>query len=210
MGGASDLPPGFHFFPSDEELVVHFLRHKTSILPCQPDIVPTVLLNHHDPWELNGKALQAGNQWYFFSHATQSRVTPNGYWNPICADEIVGSDGCTVGLKKTLIFSIGKPFDGTKTDWVMHEYHLMDGSHKGSSSTTSSSSRKRSHKEKRHSDKESNNWVICRVFDSSCGSQASFHEEGMELSCLDEVFLSLDDYDEVSLPNNKNTYQQNR
>jgi hypothetical protein len=26
----------------------------------------------------------------------------------------------------------------------------------------------------------------------------SFQEEGMELSCLDEVFLSLDDYDEVS------------
>jgi hypothetical protein len=43
--------------------------------------------------------------------------------------------------------------------------------------------------------------VICRVFYSSCGSQVSYHEEGMELSCLDEVFLSLDDYDEVSFPN---------
>jgi hypothetical protein len=44
--------------------------------------------------------------------------------------------------------------------------------------------------------------VVCRVFESSCGAQVSFHDEGTELSCLDEVFLSLDDYDEVSLPNN--------
>ncbi|XP_062224773.1 NAC domain-containing protein 104-like [Phragmites australis] len=195
MGGASNLPPGFHFFPSDEELVIHFLRRKASLLPCQPDVVPTVLLNHHDPWELNGKALQAGNQWYFFSHATKSRVTPNGYWSSICADEMVSSGGCNVGLKKSLVFSIGELSEGIETNWIMHEYHLWDGS-RGSSSSASSSSGRRLHK-KGHSDTESNNWVICRVFNSSCGSQVSFHEEGMELSCLDEVFLSLDDYDEV-------------
>jgi hypothetical protein len=61
MGGASDLPPGFHFFPSDEELIVHFLRRKASLLPCQPDIVPTILLNHYDPWELNGMHLLSAN-----------------------------------------------------------------------------------------------------------------------------------------------------
>ncbi|THU51039.1 hypothetical protein C4D60_Mb06t26810 [Musa balbisiana] len=37
-----------------------------------------------------------------------------------------------------------------------------------------------------------------------CCSQATAHDDGgggTELSCLDEVFLSLDDLDEVSLPN---------
>lgn len=144
-----------------------------------------------------GKALQSGNQWYFFSHATQTRTSPNGHWKPI-ADETVISGGCNVGLKKTLIFFIGEPFEAIKTNWVMHEYHLMDGSTNCSSSSTSSSSSKRSHKKKGHSDTESKNWVICRVFESSYDSQVSFHEEGTELSCLDEVFLSLDDYDEVS------------
>ncbi|KAK3144723.1 hypothetical protein QOZ80_4AG0316960 [Eleusine coracana subsp. coracana] len=200
MVGPSDLPPGFHFFPSDEELVIHFLRRKASLLPCQPDVVPIVLLNQYDPWELNGQALQAGNQLYFFSHATQSRVTPNGYWNPICADEMVSSGDCNVGLKKTLAFIVGQPPEGIETNWVMHEYHLLDGSSNGSCGSTSSSS-KRLHKKKGHSKTECSNWVICRVSDSSCGSQVNFHEEGMELSCLDEVFLSLDDYDEVSLPN---------
>uniref|UniRef100_A0A0D9W574 NAC domain-containing protein n=1 Tax=Leersia perrieri TaxID=77586 RepID=A0A0D9W574_9ORYZ len=133
MAGASNLPPGFHFFPSDEELIVHFLRRKASLLPCRPDIVPTLILNRYDPWELNGKALQSGNQWYFFSNEIPTRSSPNGHWKSIAADET-----------------------------------------------------------------ESNNWVVCRVFESSYDSQVSFHEEGMELSCLDEVFLSLDDYDEVS------------
>jgi hypothetical protein len=53
-GGATNLPPGFHFFPSDEDLVVHFLRRKAANLPCRPDIVPTILLHRYDPWELNG------------------------------------------------------------------------------------------------------------------------------------------------------------
>uniref|UniRef100_A0A0A9FYS5 NAC domain-containing protein n=1 Tax=Arundo donax TaxID=35708 RepID=A0A0A9FYS5_ARUDO len=204
MGGATNLPPGFHFFPSDEDLVVHFLRRKVANLPCRPDIIPTVLLHRYDPWELNGKALQAGNQWYFFSHAAQSRTSPNGYWNPIGADETVTSSGSIVGLKKTLIFCTGEPFKGFKTNWIMHEYHLLDGGYNVSSSSTSSSSssNRKSQRKRVHSSTESNNWVICRVFESSCGSQVSFHDEGTELSCLDEVFLSLDDYDEVSLPNN--------
>ena len=96
------------------------------------------------------KALQAGNQWYFFSHATQSRVTPNGYWSSICADETVKSGGCNIGLKKTLVFSIGESFEGIETNWIMHEYHLLDGRKVCSSSTSTSSSRKL-HREKGHS-----------------------------------------------------------
>ncbi|PWZ22733.1 NAC domain-containing protein 104 [Zea mays] len=221
-GGATNLPPGFHFFPSDEDLVVHFLRRKAANLPCRPDIVPTILLHRYDPWELNGTALQAGNQWYFFSshahahaHAAagQTRTSPSGYWNPAGADEtvVLASSGRVVGLKKTLVFCTGEPFRGFRTNWVMHEYHLHDGpgcNVGGSSgattpsSSSSSASSRRSQRKRVHSSTESNSWVICRVFESSCGSQVSFHDEGTELSCLDEVFLSLDDYDEVSLPNN--------
>jgi hypothetical protein len=176
MGGATDLPPGFHFFPSDEDLVVHFLRRKAANLPCRPDIIPTVLLQHYNPWELNGlhphpflyfhgkyhvlikdnpqgTALQAGNQWYFFSHAAQSRISPNGYWNPIGADETVTSSGCIVGLKKTLIFCTGEPSKGFKTNWIMHEYHLQDGGYNvsGSSTSSSSSSSRKSQRKRVHS-----------------------------------------------------------
>lgn len=191
MGGASNLPPGFHFFPSDEELIVHFLRRKASLLPCRPDIVPTLPPNRYDPWELNGmhlilsftyscilittqlvdvkswyqqlfqgKALEAGNQWYFFSHSTQSRTSRNGQWNPIGADEAVSSGGRNIGLKKKFIFSIGEPFQSNKTNWVMHEYHLLDGN---GGSSTSSSSGKRSHKKKGHSNKVSVAYILLHL-----------------------------------------------
>ncbi|XP_072950543.1 NAC domain-containing protein 104-like [Typha angustifolia] len=188
MGEGGNLPPGFRFFPSDEELVVHFLRRKSASLPCQPDIIPTIDLHHHDPWDLNGKALQGGNQWYFFTHKTQTRSSPNGHWSHAGGrDEPVTS----VGVKKTFIFYCGdQPHEGIKTNWVMHEYHLLDTTTTSSSSSSSRALKKRGV----HQRIESNEWVICRVYETSC------HDEGAELSCLDEVFLSLDDLDEVSLP----------
>ena len=46
-------------------------------------------------------------------------------------------------------------------------------------------------------------WVICRVFEHSCDNNddGDDDDDGIELSCLDEVFLSLDDFDDVSFPN---------
>ncbi|KAK4587667.1 hypothetical protein RGQ29_018896 [Quercus rubra] len=45
--GSVNLPPGFHFCPTDEELVLHFLLRKASLLPCHPGIIPDLDL---DPW----------------------------------------------------------------------------------------------------------------------------------------------------------------
>jgi len=41
-------------------------------------------------------------------------------------------------------------------------------------------------------------WVICRVYERDNDDDDG---DGTELSCLDEVFLSLDDLEEISLPN---------
>lgn len=49
-----NLPPGFRFFPTDEELVVHFLHRKASLLPCHPDVIPDLDLYPYDPWDLPG------------------------------------------------------------------------------------------------------------------------------------------------------------
>ncbi|KAG1331181.1 NAC domain-containing protein [Cocos nucifera] len=195
--GTTNLPPGFHFFPSDQELVVHFLHRKAARLPCQPDIIPTIDLHYCDPWDLNGKALQGGKYWYFFTHRAQNKETANGYWKPIDIEESITSGDIDVGLKRTLIFYVGEAPEGMKTNWVMHEYHLLDGV---LSSAGSSGSSRRSLKKRSNTRMESNKWIICRVYESSCASQ-NFHDDGMELSCLDEVFLSFDDLDEVSLPN---------
>jgi hypothetical protein len=49
-----NLPPGFRFYPTDEELVVHFLHRKASFLPCHPDVIPDLDLYPFDPWQLQG------------------------------------------------------------------------------------------------------------------------------------------------------------
>lgn len=53
--GSVDLPPGFYFSPTDEELILHFLYSKAS-LPSHPNIIPDFDSSdlHLDPWQLNG------------------------------------------------------------------------------------------------------------------------------------------------------------
>ncbi|XP_058097381.1 NAC domain-containing protein 104-like [Magnolia sinica] len=189
-----NLPPGFRFYPTDEELVVYFLRRKAAHLPFHPDVIPDVDLGRYDPSELSGKALEANNQWYFFSQMTQNRVSSNGYWKTVGYDEPITSGSKTVGMKKSLVFYVGESPTGMKTNWAMHEYQLLE-----CGTSTSSRSSKRRGKPKI----AWNEWVLCRVYENNCGSQSGICDDGTEtdLSSLDEVFLSLDDLDEISLPN---------
>ncbi|KAE9595086.1 hypothetical protein Lal_00041176 [Lupinus albus] len=188
----ANLPPGFRFYPTDEELVVHFLHRKASLLPCQPHVIPDLHLSQYDPWELDGTALGEGNQWYYYSRRTQNRVTENGYWKETGIEEAVvtSSSNKRVGIKKYFVFHVGESTaDGIKTNWIMQEYSLLD----------SASSSTRSSKTKSHQKTDYSKWVICRVYELN--EDEDEDDDGTELSCLDEVFLSLDDLDEISLPN---------
>ncbi|XP_021826170.1 NAC domain-containing protein 104 isoform X1 [Prunus avium] len=203
------LPPGFRFDPTDEELVVHFLQRKAALLPFHPDVIPDLHLYQYDPWELDGKALGEGNKWYFYSRRTQNRVTSNGYWKALGVEEpVITRSSCNsthkVGMKRYLAFYVGEaPNSGIKTNWIMHEYRLSplsagDGASSSSSSstTTRSSSKRRGHLKTVNN--EFSGYVLCRVYERD---EDDDNDDGTELSCLDEVFLSLDDLDEISLPN---------
>lgn len=48
------LPPGFRFHPTDEELVVHYLKKKAASVPLPVAIIAEVDLYKFDPWELPG------------------------------------------------------------------------------------------------------------------------------------------------------------
>ncbi|KAJ7946685.1 NAC domain protein [Quillaja saponaria] len=192
----NNLPPGFRFYPSDEELVVHFLHRKVALLPCHPDVIPDLDLYPYDPWDLHGKALVEGNQWYFYSRRTQNRITCNGYWKPMGIEESVNesTNNKKVGMKKYFVFHVGEAPVGIKTNWIMQEYSLC---------LSDSASSTRSSKRKGHPKTDFSKWVICRVFERDSDEDDNDNDgNGSELSCLDEVFLSLDDLDEISLPNN--------
>lgn len=89
-----------------------------------------------------GKALFGEKEWYFFSPRDRkypngsrpNRVAGSGYWKATGTDKIISTEGKRVGIKKALVFYIGKAPKGTKTNWIMHEYRLLEPSRRDGSS----------------------------------------------------------------------------
>ncbi|RWW83240.1 hypothetical protein BHE74_00008259 [Ensete ventricosum] len=54
-GGDLQLPPGFRFHPTDEELVMHYLCRMCAGLPVAVPIVAELDLYKYDPWQLPGR-----------------------------------------------------------------------------------------------------------------------------------------------------------
>lgn len=48
------FPPGFRFHPSDEELIVHYLKKKINSNPLPAPIVADIDLYKFNPWDLPG------------------------------------------------------------------------------------------------------------------------------------------------------------
>ncbi|KAK3223003.1 hypothetical protein Dsin_010028 [Dipteronia sinensis] len=129
---SSQLPPGFRFHPTDEELIMYYLRNQATSKPCPVSIIPEVDIYKFDPWQLPEKAEFGEKEWYFFSPRDRkypngirpNRATVSGYWKATGTDKAIHSGSKYVGIKKALVFYKGKPPKGIKTDWIMHEYRL--------------------------------------------------------------------------------------
>jgi hypothetical protein len=160
-GGALELPPGFRFHPTDEELVMYYLCRKCGGLPIAAPVITEVDLYKFEPWKLPEKAAGApdAKEWYFFSPRDRkypngsrpNRAAGTGYWKATGADKPVGSPR-PVAIKKALVFYAGKPPKGVKTNWIMHEYRLADVDR-------SAAARKKSNNALRLDD-----WVLCRIY----------------------------------------------
>ncbi|GJN10647.1 hypothetical protein PR202_ga28759 [Eleusine coracana subsp. coracana] len=128
-----ELPPGFRFHPTDEEVITHYLTLKAlnCLFTCL--VIADVDLNKCEPWDLPNKAKMGEKEWYFFCHKDRkyptgmrtNRATASGYWKATGKDkEIFRGRNVLVGMKKTLVFYRGRAPRGEKTPWVMHEYRL--------------------------------------------------------------------------------------
>ncbi|KVH99113.1 No apical meristem (NAM) protein [Cynara cardunculus var. scolymus] len=153
------LPPGFRFHPTDEELVVHYLKKKAASAPLPVAIIAEVDLYKFDPWELP--------EWYFFSPrdrkypngARPNRAATSGYWKATGTDKPVLTSGGTqkVGVKKALVFYGGKPPKGAKTNWIMHEYRLADNKNNISKPPGCDPTNKKA-------SLRLDDWVLCRIY----------------------------------------------
>ncbi|XP_066339439.1 NAC domain-containing protein 71-like [Miscanthus floridulus] len=158
-GGALQLPPGFRFHPTDDELVMYYLLRKCGGLPLAAPVIAEVDLYKFDPWQLPEKAFGGEKEWYFFSPRDRkypngsrpNRAAGTGFWKATGADKPVGSPR-PVAIKKALVFYAGKPPKGVKTNWIMHEYRLADVDR-------SAAARKKTNNALRLDD-----WVLCRIY----------------------------------------------
>jgi No apical meristem (NAM) protein len=56
----SILPPGFRFYPSDDELVCHYLYKKATNERISQGTLVEVDLHTREPWELPGRHITSG------------------------------------------------------------------------------------------------------------------------------------------------------
>ncbi|KAG5557216.1 hypothetical protein RHGRI_007476 [Rhododendron griersonianum] len=134
---ASSLAPGFRFHPTDQELVGFYLRRKVFGKPFRFDPISVIDIYKCEPWDLPGKSRLKSRdlEWYFFSALDKkygkvtgrtNRATEKGYWKTTGKDRPIRYKSRTVGMKKTLVYHCGRAPKGERTNWVMHEYKLVD------------------------------------------------------------------------------------
>ncbi|GMJ00013.1 NAC domain containing protein 100 [Hibiscus trionum] len=164
-----DLPPGFRFHPTDEELISHYLYMKVLDINFGAKAIGEVDLNKSEPWELPWKAKMGEKEWYFFcvrdrkypTGLRTNRATDSGYWKATGKDKEIYRGKSLVGMKKTLVFYKGRAPKGEKTNWVMHEYRL-EGKYSVHNLPKTAK----------------NEWVICRVFQKNSGGKKT-HISGL-------------------------------
>ncbi|KAK4803890.1 hypothetical protein SAY86_003707 [Trapa natans] len=185
------LPPGFRFHPTDEELIVHYLKKKASSSPLPVSIIAEVDIYKFDPWELPAKATYGEQEWYFFSPrdrkypngARPNRAATSGYWKATGTDKPVLAGGSThkVGVKKALVFYSGKPPKGIKTNWIMHEYRLVDNNNSKPQGFDLGNKK---------NSLRLDDWVLCRIYKKNSSSHRPVDHDKDE-SSMDEILESM-------------------
>ncbi|CAL9120370.1 unnamed protein product [Musa textilis] len=136
----SSVPPGYRFYPTEEELIGFYLQNKLeNRREDMEQVIPVADIYCFDPWQLppmSGEPCRRdGEQWFFFCPRQErearggrpTRTTPSGYWKATGSPSLVySSTNRVMGMKRTMVFHQGRAPVGTKTQWKMNEYRAVE------------------------------------------------------------------------------------
>ncbi|CAL9088301.1 unnamed protein product, partial [Musa textilis] len=148
-GPIGQFPAGFHFVPTDAELICHYLQAKLDGDDLSYEAFIDVKLYDYHPADLVEKYIDCGEgRWFFFT--ARDRKYPNGlrpnrttcdgdgYWKATGTEKRIYHNRKLVGIRRSLVFYTGKAGSGQKTDWIMQEYTNKSRSQKSHHKSDSS------------------------------------------------------------------------
>ncbi|KAJ9566929.1 hypothetical protein OSB04_002895, partial [Centaurea solstitialis] len=139
----SPLPPGCQFFPSEQELVCHYLTLKNNGDHLGPNLIAEIDLYRFEPFDLPEAACflfgREGKRKHWYCFAAMPRVkrgrgekrrAGGGFWKRSgSVKDVVGAgvQGVVLGTRKTFVFYLGDSIKtAVRTKWIMYEYALVD------------------------------------------------------------------------------------
>ncbi|KAJ0534322.1 putative transcription factor NAM family [Helianthus annuus] len=126
------MPIGYRFCPTDEEIIIHYLRPKAFNLPCPPPPLFTPIISSAiTPYTCQKR--------YFFCKPSCGNVyglNLGGYWKPIVKNghthsQLILATGCNhpIGFKKSFVFyefsDHRSSRSAVKTPWILHQFSLL-------------------------------------------------------------------------------------
>ncbi|PSR90181.1 NAC transcription factor 32 like [Actinidia chinensis var. chinensis] len=165
------FPPGYRFCPYDNELIFYYLKKKILNLPLPHNKIKDVNLYTHNPEHLAACYPVLGDKdWYFFTPRDRkyrngnrpNRAAGDGYWKATGADKKIEHKGELIGLKKALVFYLGKAPRGEKTNWIMHEYRILEA---------------KPRTKKSENDMRLDDWVLCKIYQKEEKNKSKKNEQ---------------------------------
>ncbi|KAK6115527.1 hypothetical protein DH2020_007796 [Rehmannia glutinosa] len=172
---------------------LYYLKRKINSQKIDLGVIIDIDLYRIEPWDIQDMCklgYEEQNEWYFFSHKDRkyptgtrtNRATTAGFWKATGRDKAVLSKDKLIGMRKTLVFYKGRAPNGTKSDWIMHEYRLHTSE---------------------NGPPQEEGWVVCRAFKKPCPS----HKQGFE--AWNNSYFYGSHYRNPSFPSTTNTIIHN-
>ncbi|XP_073099115.1 NAC transcription factor 32-like [Elaeis guineensis] len=160
------VPLGFSFRPSDEDLLVTYLKEKLFQRPLPCDIIVEADVYGNHPKDLAWQNIMANREfeWFFFTSTTRkhpgasetsraSRRAGLGRWKATKGVKtVLDSENNAIGSKQSFCYMEQNSKGGEeKTVWLMEEFSIQNLRRRGSADVMRDSNKL-------------DDWVICKIY----------------------------------------------